>query len=346
MSAGRVLVRAANWLGDGILSMPALEQIRGAFPDAHLAVLARPSVMALYAVPFVNEVIPYAVGARRRDLSSRWAMARDLRSRRFDTAILFQNAFDAAAIVWLARIPVRIGYDRSGRGPLLTHPVPVRPPGRIPRHQRNDYLDLLRGGGVIAALPAIRPIRLPGFEARAERGRARLGGAWIGVAPGSANGTAKRWLPDRFAEAAVLVARRLGARVAVFGSPAERELCERVAAAVRAKGIEARGYAGDVGLDSFLDLAAGCVAFITNDSGAMHAANALGVPTVAVFGPTDHRATGPTGGSGSTIRESVECSPCLRHECPIDHRCMTAVTAERVADGVLTLLDDVRAAAV
>jgi heptosyltransferase-2 len=155
------------------------------------------------------------------------------------------------------------------------------------------------------------------------------------VSPGAAFGSAKRWLPERFAEAADRVARELGGTVAIFGSKDERELCASVAAAIAAP---ARNFAGETSLAEFIDLAAACRVYLTNDSGAMHIASALGVPTVAVFGATNEVTTGPTGPLARVIREPVECSPCLQRECPIDHRCMTRVESARVAQAALDLL--------
>jgi heptosyltransferase-2 len=160
----------------------------------------------------------------------------------------------------------------------------------------------------------------------------------IGVSPGAAYGGAKRWLPERFAETASQLAATTGATVAVFGSKDERAVAEIVAEHLRAARIVVHNFAGETTLREFIDLAAGCRVFITNDSGAMHVAAALGVPTVAVFGATDDEATGPTGPLIQVVREPVECSPCLLRECPIDHRCMTRVSADRVAQAALDLL--------
>jgi heptosyltransferase-2 len=164
-------------------------------------------------------------------------------------------------------------------------------------------------------------------------------GAVIGVSPGAAYGDAKRWLPERFAESARAVAAALGATVLVFGSAAERELCEAVTAGVRGGGVDARNLAGGTTLTEFIDLAAACRLYLTNDSGAMHVASALGVPTVAVFGATDDVTTGPTGPLVRVVREHAECSPCLLRDCPIDHRCMTRVTPDRVAAVSLELIN-------
>jgi heptosyltransferase-2 len=158
----------------------------------------------------------------------------------------------------------------------------------------------------------------------------------IGISPGAAYGNAKRWLPDRFAEVARAF-QALSTGVLVFGSASERPLCEEVAAALLRSGIPARNLAGETALREFIDLAATCRLFLTNDSGAMHVASALAVPTVAVFGATDDATTGPTGPLARVVREHAECSPCLLRDCPIDHRCMTRVTAERVAAVALEL---------
>jgi heptosyltransferase II len=333
----RILVRATNWVGDAVMSLPALGALRDRFPAAAISILAKPWVADLYArESFCDELIPY----RAADLKSKWLLARQLAARHFDCAILLQNAFEAAAIAFAARIPERIGYARDGRSWLLTRAVKTPRKGEIPQHERFYYLELLRRAGILGALPASEAIRLEGATAARESGRARFHElAWygdvIGLSPGAAYGSAKRWLPERFAEAANRLARELNAAVAVFGSEGERDLSDSIADAIQAP---VKNFAGRTTLAEFIDLAAACRVYLTNDSGAMHIASALGVPTVAVFGATDHLATGPTGALSFVVREPVECSPCLRRECPIDHRCMTRVGAGRVADAALELL--------
>src|SRR5580765_3769115 len=332
-SMSRVLVRATNWLGDAVMSLPAIRAIRDVFPHAHLAVLARPSVGDLYARErSIDRVIAYP---KLSGLSARRRFAAGLREQRFDGAILLQNAFDAALITWLAEIPERIGYDRDARGRLLTRAVAVPEPGEIPRHERFYYLELLRRAGLMERFPENAPIRLDGLEAAREAGSRRLHALGIrelviGISPGAASGTAKRWLAERFAESGAELAGTLGASVLVFGAAAERALCESVAEPLRRGGVAARNLAGETSLREFIELAAACRLFLTNDSGAMHVASALGVPTVAVFGATDDTTTGPTGPLAQVVREHTECSPCLLRECPIDHRCMTRVTPDRV----------------
>lgn len=333
----KILVRATNWIGDAVMSLPALRALHERFPAAEISILAKPWVADLYGrEPFCARVIPYTVNG----IASKWRAARALREENFDCAILLQNAFEAAAVAFAARIPERIGYARDGRTPFLTRAVRVPRHGEIPRHERFYYLELLHRAGILDAMPECDAIRLESAPAARQAGLARfqalgMGRSIVGVSPGAAYGSAKQWLPDRFASAASRVARDLGARIAIFGSSSERELCDAVMQACTA---EARNFAGETSLAEFIDLAAACRVYLTNDSGAMHIASALGVPTVTVFGATDETGTGPTGPLARIVREPVECSPCLKRECPIDHRCMTRVEAERVAQVALDLL--------
>jgi len=323
------MVRATNWLGDAVMSLPAMRAIRDIFPKAQITVVSRGSVAGLYAREGAIDRVLLYTGPRR-------AFARRLREERFECAILLQNAFDAALLAWMAAIPERIGYRRDGRGLLLTRPIPVPEPGDIPRHERFYYLELLRRAGLLERFPAGAAIRLDRIEAARAAGTRRLTALGItepviGISPGAAYGGAKRWLPERFVEAAA----RLGHPAIVFGSASERALCAQVAAP-----LEAHNFAGETTLEEFIDLAAACRLFLTNDSGAMHVASALAVPTIAVFGATDDTTTGPTGPLARVVREHAECSPCLLRECPIDHRCMTRVTADRVAAAALELWEE------
>jgi heptosyltransferase-2 len=321
----KILIRATNWVGDAVMSLPALRAIRERFPQARISIVAKPWVADLYShESFADEIILY-------ELKTSFRLGRELRSRKFDCAILLQNAFEAAWIAWLARIPTRIGYKRDGRQLLLTRAVDPPLPGEIPRHERFYYLELLRRAGLIDALPESDAIRLQaGSKAKSGAGRV------IGVSPGAAYGTAKRWLPERFAEAAGALADARGASIALFGTKSERTLCEEVARMLNGRAVT--NYAGETTLAQFIDLAAGCELFLTNDSGSMHIASALGVPTVAIFGATDDTTTGPTGSNSRVIRQPVDCSPCLLRQCPIDHRCMTGVSAARVVKEALDLL--------
>jgi heptosyltransferase-2 len=343
MDFERILVRATNWIGDAVMSLPALHALRERFPQARISILARPWVAGLYGrESFCDDLIPYDVPAGRRGWWAKWQVSRQLRQRQFDCAVLFQNAFEAAALVWLARIPVRIGYDRDGRGRLLTHPVTVPRKGETPAHQRFYYLELLRRAGIVTGYSPDAPISLSAAPQAAGEGKRRLRqmslGTTIGVAPGAAYGGAKRWITERFAESAVRLARERGANVVVFGSIQESPICQVVCKSIIASGLRCVDLSGKTTLAELIDLMAACDLCLTNDSGPMHIASALGVPTVAVFGSTDAAATGPAGTHSRIVQEQVDCSPCLLRECPIDHRCMARVETDRVVSVALSLL--------
>jgi heptosyltransferase-2 len=327
----KILVRATNWIGDAIISLPALRALHGRFPEAEIMVLAKPWVADLYeGERAIHRVVRIEGG--------KWQTAWQLRREKFDLAVLFPNSLESAAQVFLTGARRRIGYARDGRSLLLTDAVAIPKAEEIPRHERYYCLELLRRAGLIESLPAVDEILLDGIEEARERGqqlfRSRgIAMPVIGVSPGAAFGTAKRWLPERFAESAALLAKRMGASIAVFGSAAERELCEKISVVCGGENL-----AGATTLREFIDMTAACSFFLTNDSGAMHIAAALGVPSVTVFGPTDETGTGPSGARARIVREPVECAPCKLRECPIDHRCMTRVPVERVVGEALDLM--------
>jgi len=313
----KILVRATNWIGDAVMSLPALRAIRSRYPGAHITVLAKPWVKQLYE------------GERAIDAVI-WKPARALRTEKFDLAVLFPNSFRSALQIYITGARRRIGYARDARSFLLTDAIPIPKAGEIPKHERFYYLELLRRAGLIDALPNISEIHLDGAGAAAERGSQLFESRGvklpvIGVSPGAAFGSAKRWLPERFAEAAARLAE--GGSIAIFGSAAERSMCAQVAAA-----CAGHNFAGTTTLREFIDMTAACQLFLTNDSGAMHIAAGLGVPSITVFGPTDETATGPSGANARIVREPVDCAPCKLRECPIDHRCMTRVTIESVLE--------------
>ncbi len=339
MAWENILVRATNWVGDAVMSLPALRALRSRFPEARITILARPWVAGLYErEPFCDEMIPAA-----RTWAGRFRLARVLRARRFDAAVLLPNSFESALVVRMAGIPERIGYNRDGRGALLTIAVRRPAPGEIPRHESFYYMELLRRAAIIGKLPPCAPIVLDGAAEARRIGQERFAamgfrGAVIGVSPGAENSRAKQWPPERFAEAATMLAGELDAGVALFGSQKESALARGIAERIRRNGCRVLNVAGETTLAQFIEMAAACRVFLTNDSGAMHVASALGVPTVAVFGPTDWVATAPGGPVTSLVREQVDCSPCMLRDCPTDHRCMTAVSADRVARTALELV--------
>lgn len=346
---GRVVIRATNWVGDAVMSVPALREIRRLFARAHIAIIVRPWVRDVYAgADFADELIVYDKEGLHRGLTGLLGFAGRLRSHRFDMAILLQNAFEAALISWLAGVPRRTGYSRDARSLLLTDPCEVDPEVRE-QHQAYYYLGILAANGWIARTPWRDPgfvlsIRLDTREedrqaARDLLARHGLGGCrqLVGINAGASYGGAKRWPLERFAAVADALADEPGIGVALFGSPSEADIARQVAARMRRTPAV---LAGQTTLGQLMALISLCRLFITNDSGPMHLAAALDVPQIAIFGSTSEVATGPLGGKAQVIKHPVECSPCFLRECPIDLRCMTSVTVERVLEAARARLQD------
>ncbi len=328
----RIMVRATNWVGDAVMSLPALEALRVRFPQAEIVLLSKPWVSELYwHHPAVNRQIIYKPQGEHGGPLGFLKLVRELQAEHFDAAVLFQNAFQAAWMAWLARIPLRIGYARDFRGPLL-HDAVEPPSAAAYGHQVNYYLQLLFRAGIIAKPQPVEEIRLHLTDAEKNWATRKidtlgLGGPrfLVGLAPGAAFGPAKRWLPERFGGLGDRLIGALNADVLIFGSAAERPLAEKIARAMKHTPAIA---AGETSLRQLLALMARCRLIVANDSGPMHLAAALGVPLIAIFGSTDERATGPIGSRVRVVKRGAECSPCGRRECPIDFRCMQELSVE------------------
>jgi heptosyltransferase-2 len=333
----KILVRATNWVGDAVMAIPALAAIREAHPGDEIALLARPWVADLYGEQgYADRILTYENRGRHRGVWGRERLAAELRSERFDVAMLFQNAFDAAWLAWRAGIPIRIGYARDARSWLLTKPVTVPKSGEVPAHESYYYLELLRRAGWIDHLPTVERISLAVSGEARGRGRqtllaagARPNAAWIAFAPGAAYGSAKCWAPERYAALADRLIDTADADVILFGAPQENQMASRIVGAMRHRAIN---LVGKTSISELPGLLAVCREFIGNDSGAMHVAGAVGLPVVGIFGPTDPSGTSPVTPKFRLVREPVSCSPCFLRHCPIDHRCMTRISVDRVFD--------------
>ena len=335
----RVFIKGLNWVGDAILATPMLRQLRRTFAGSHVTLMVRPWVAAIYEhSPDIDELWI-------ADDSASWgeflSAARRVRDGRFDFGVALPNSFRSALLLALGRVKHRVGFRRGGRSLFLTHPIAL-PAELLKQHQVHYYMRLiewaidgkpdppklvLRAGekerGEIVAM-----LREFGVEPDAPR---------IGIAPGSINSAAKRWLPERFAAVADRLHDEGRGRVFLLGSAAERDVAGEVERHCRTPVINT---AGRMSLGRMIAFMEGAKAFVGNDAGAMHVAAALGVPTVAVFGPTEWMTTAPFSRAARIVREPVDCSPCMLRECPIDHRCMTRVQV----DDVMKALGELRAA--
>lgn len=331
----RILIRATNWVGDAIMAMPALRAVRLKFAEAKISIAARPYVADIYrGQEICDELIAYDPKGAHAGLRGRERLAQELRERKFDVALLLQNAFEAAWLAWRARIPERIGYARDGRRLLLTRRIAVPKRGEIPLHEQFYYLELLRRAGWIDSLPMESFVRLNVSREDRERiegmlrsAGARQGVTRVAIGAGASYGSAKCWPPERFAEFVNCFRQHTDADVILFGTAAERTVSDAITAGIRGPSISLVGETSIADLPALLSR---CHLFVGNDSGAMHVAAAAGLPVVAIFGPTDPCGTAPITPRCTVVQEKPYCSPCFLRRCPIDHRCMTRVMPEAV----------------
>jgi heptosyltransferase-2 len=319
----RILIRSANWLGDSIITVPAVRAIKAGRPDAHITIAAPEKIAPVWKlVPDIDEVLPLKPG-------SFFSVVRTIRRQApFDVAILFPNSLRAALEVWLAGIPRRVGFRGHHRRWLLNQIITEDPRRGPIQHQVYRYLRLAGEIGAPQAAPEIRKF-LPRIKTNGAPAK-------LGLCPGAEYGPAKRWLPERFAEVALAIAEERPIQWILFGTAADSD---RGAAIESALGAHCVNRIGQTTLDQLAAELGDCALLLTNDTGTMHLATLIGVPVVAVFGSTEPRLTGPLGIGHAILRHQVECSPCFLRECPIDFRCMKAVSVEEVVAAVSAQLD-------
>ncbi len=324
----RLIVRAPNWLGDAVMALPALAAVRRAYPASAVVVAARAGVAPLFRER--TRLAPDEVV-----LVDERGEARQLRAIGADAVLLLPNSFGSAWRARLAAIRERWGYGASGRGWLLTRSV--RRPGRR-LHQVDYYRELVRGAGIEPgddAIPSVSPAQATLEKADTLLRRSGIAPAQhiVGFAPGAAYGTAKRWPLDRVARVIAALGRD-GTTSVLVGAAGDRDSGRAIESALPA-GAPVVNLIGRTSLGELIGVVARCAAFVSNDSGAMHVAAALGVPVTAMFGPTDERVTAPRGARQTdVIVRDVFCRPCLLRECPIDHRCMKRIDVDTVFKSV------------
>ncbi len=341
-SSMKILIRVPNWIGDAVLCLPAIEAIRSIYPGSEISILAKPWVRDVFLNnPAVDRIVIYDRDAAHKGMKGFIRLIVELRAEGYDMAILFQNAFEAALLTWLSRIPVRVGYSRDGRGVLLSRGF--RPSPRIMenRHHLYYYLKIAEILGYKTGDMNIRP-RIPltkEEDALASAIIEEMGikRPFVGIHPGASYGRAKRWKTEGFASVARGLIERMNLSIALFGGMDDRGIGEEIVSCVDSPYIY--NVIGRLPLRSSIALINKACLFITNDTGPMHIASALSVPIVAIFGSTDPALTGPIGGSFTVIRKELMCSPCFERECPEgDYRCMEMIEPEEVLSATISLI--------
>jgi heptosyltransferase-2 len=331
-----VLVIGPNWIGDAVMSTPALANLRRGLPKARIDLLVPRRVAPLFDDhPHIDRVV---IRDERQPWRTRLAQVIALRGCGYQMVLLLPNSFRAALDAWLLRSPVRLGYATDGRRWLLTHAVPAA--GGQPPHQIDLYLQLVAAMGlpIVERVPRLAPTTRAEMQAEhlwTVQGWGRADQV-IGICPGAAFGPAKRWWPERFAALADRLLASGRFRVVFFGSPDEAPLVDLIQAQMTRQAVS---LAGQDTLGSFMALAARCAVVIANDSGSMHIANAVRTRVVALFGPTDPRRTAPSASPAAVLHHDLACSPCFRTTCPYtDHPCMRFIEVDDVYRAVLDIL--------
>ncbi|HEV2695508.1 MAG TPA: lipopolysaccharide heptosyltransferase II [Verrucomicrobiae bacterium] len=351
----RILVRGVNWLGDAVMTTPALLRLRACFPKTHLTLFCPEKIKDLWLNhPAIDETLTFESG------EGLFSIGRKLRAGRFDRALVLPNSPRSALEVFLARIPVRIGYARPWRNFFLTQTVPARveavkmhkrteaeirtlianpprarPPHPARAHQIHEYLQLAAFFGAdpapLAPLLTVTPAEIE--AAKKKFGLEKDSRPVFGLNPGAEYGPAKRWPVEKFIATAKEVQAKTNCLWLIFGGKNDA-----AAAAQIGQEISHQNLAGQTSLRELMALLKLCRVLLTNDTGPMHVAAALGTPVVVPFGSTSPELTGPVSAGGlnhEIIQLDAPCSPCFLRECPIDFRCLNGISSERVADAVL-----------
>lgn len=334
----RILIRSVNWIGDAVMTLPAIGTIREYFPGAEISILANPLVSPVFSShPWIDRVITFDEHGAHKGIVGRFRLAGELRTHSFDLAVILPNSLNAAMVPWLAGIPLRIGKTGDGRSLLLTHRFPraLQPVGV---HQSHNYLAILKffgiTGGSKSQLLVTTDVEDAAIAARLGENGINEGDFVLGINPGATYGAAKRWYPDRFVTVARALAAEWNAKIVITGGPGEANIAADIERELAGNCLN---LAGKTSVRELMAMVKRCNFLITNDSGPMHLAAAFAVPLVAIFGSTDHSTTYPLSDTALVVRESVDCAPCMKRECPTDHICMKSVMPEMVIKKALEL---------
>ena len=347
----RILVRGANWIGDAVMSTPALQRLRDSFPHAQITLLTTPLTAELFKEsPYFNEIIEY----RRREAGAKALLetSRKIRAHHFDIAVLFQNAFEAALLAWMGGARLRIGFSEQGRGFLLTGRL-HRGSRHRDRHQVHDYLEIVAECERVCFGREIKPATgnpfpvMTASPSQIAAARTLLQSCGIdpddrpliALNPGATNSRAKCWGEDHFASLADRLIVELNGQIVLIGAPSERDYAEKVFQLISSPG--AINLAGKTSIEQLVGVLGHCALLVSNDTGPAHIAAALGRPTLTIFGPTNEFETAPLGPRAEMLRaEGIECARCMLRDCPIDHRCMRRITSDEAFARVRALMKD------
>jgi lipopolysaccharide heptosyltransferase II len=342
-----IVVRGTNWVGDAMMTVPALREIRRLFPEAHITLATRPWAKGLFSgAEFIDELQVHEGSGLRSVVQQ----VREWRKQSFDLAVLFPNSLETALVASLARVPLRIGYATDGRQALLTHALEL-PEWRSVKHEVFYYLQIVAELEWLIKHEQTFLNRQPDCSLNISSGRQAAardflrshgvrssndGRVLIALCPGSINSRAKRWPAERYAELGDRLIEELQAEVILIGSAAEVDVSDAVSRQMRKQPVVLTGQtdlAQLVAILSQVDL------LVTNDTGPAHIASALGRPTLVIFGPTNPLTTRPFSPYGQVLRQPPDCAPCMLRDCPIDHRCMTAITPADVFERARMVLE-------
>lgn len=338
-----VLVAAPNWIGDAVLALPAIARVRELFPASRITISGLPHICELFREsPYVNDIRIYS--------GSLLSTVSDIKKCGFDLAILFPNSFRTALIVYLANIPLRCGYSRDGRGVLLN--IPVKVDVKTKRLSQIEYYQnivssMVDGLGRSAKSGdfSVRSTKEWLYLSKDELNHGKeillnnnipVDSLIIGINPGAAYGSAKRWYPERYALISRTLVNKYGAKVIIFGSQQEMDIAAEI---VNLSQVPVISMAGKTSIRELMSMIKQCSIFVTNDSGPMHIAAALNIPITAIFGSTDPEKTGPMGNNHIVIKKDVDCSPCFKRKCPTDLKCMDLITVDDVLKGVERIIE-------
>ena len=339
----RIFVRGTNWIGDAVMQIPALRQLRCIFPSAEITLGTRSRVRGIFDdADFINEIIQFETGESK--IKDAFAQTQTIKKGNFDLGVLFPNSFESAAVAKLARVPRRFGYAKEGRSFLLTDAIAI-PEWKNRRHEAFYYLNLVAeiereffgAATVLDVEPRvdlkISDKRKTAAEDFLAANGINLSGKTIALGVGSTNSRAKRWQPESYAKLNDRLQMEFNANVVLVGAKDELDISEQVFAAAEKKPTILTGktdLAQAAAILSQVDL------LVSNDMGLAHIAPAVGTKTLVIFGPTNERTTQPIG--AEIIRRNVECAPCMLRDCPIDHRCMRRISADEVFERAKSIL--------